>query len=78
MVGDVVRCVAHPKQRAGGVEVARHAGPHVDILPDALSKTAKRLRHHECVVFMHVFKLKDKPARFSGLIDKTGDLEMFV
>ena len=42
VVGDVVWCVAHPKQRAGGVEVARHAGPHVDILSDTLTKTANR------------------------------------
>lgn len=36
MVGDVVWGVAHAKQRAGGVEVAGHACPHVHILPYAL------------------------------------------
>lgn len=36
MVDDVVGRVAHTKQGAGGMEVTRHACPHVHIFTDAL------------------------------------------
>lgn len=36
VVDDVVRRVAHPEQGAGGVQVTRHARPHVHVLADAL------------------------------------------
>lgn len=36
VVDDVVGRVAHSKQWAGGMEVTRHACPHVHIFTDAL------------------------------------------
>lgn len=39
VVDDVVRSVAHTKQGAGGVQVTRHACPHVHIFTDALGAT---------------------------------------
>lgn len=55
MVDDVVGRVAHTKQGAGGMQVTRHACPHVHIFPDALgantdtnSKLNVRLIIHRC------------------------------
>lgn len=41
VVDDVVRRVAHPKERAGGMEVTRHACPHVHIFTDALGANSR-------------------------------------
>lgn len=55
MVDDVVGRVAHTKQGAGGMEVTRHACPHVHIFTDALgantdtnSKLNMRLIIYRC------------------------------
>lgn len=41
VVDDVVGRVAHTKQGAGGMQVARHACPHVDVFADALGANNK-------------------------------------
>lgn len=42
VVDDVVGRVAHTEQGAGGMEVTRHARPHVHIFTDALGATSRR------------------------------------
>lgn len=48
VVDDVVGRVAHTKQRAGGMEVTRHACPHVHIFPNALGANSGHKQQIKC------------------------------
>lgn len=59
VVDDVVGRVAHTKQGAGGMQVTRHACPHVDIFTDALgANTDTNSKLKVCLI---IYRCKSEP-----------------